>query len=55
MKTYNHTIDLCFSIDSIHANWEDIPFEELMQALWQRVREVDMEAFGLVETVENWD
>ena len=53
MKTYNHVIDLAFSIDSPCENWEDIPFEDLMRALLQRVRTLDIEAFGLVDTIEN--
>lgn len=57
-KRYNHMLDVAFTIESIAADWTDIPVIKLIDALQQRVAYLQAnpddaaEAFGYSDSYE---
>ena len=55
---YTHTLDMCFSVKSDKASWEELTAAEIMEALEMRVRNLKLnepevvEAVGLVDTID---
>lgn len=58
MKKYNAMLDVAFTVVSEYEDWQDIPHDVLMYALWLRVKylrehpEECKEAFGFCDQFE---
>ena len=55
-RTYNHLIDVAFTVEGPWKNFDDIPREELIKGLERRIEtlksENDPDAFGYCDTYE---
>lgn len=61
MKKYVHTLDIAFNVQSDHEDWQDVPAQEIIDALRRRVEYITSpaqlgelaDAVGHVDTYEN--
>lgn len=56
---FNHMLDVAFTVDSEHEDWEQVPVDVLIKALEARIADLKamppeqaLEAFGFGDTYE---